>query len=150
MRFLAIGGVIDRIAGVSQRGLQLARQIDVVLDEQYAHSALSHDSPATGVDHDVRNPTTGILPTHHNHSPTVAGTEETAGTTGRSTLHRFADADTGTVFHLLTRGALTITIAVAAILRRGTEGRGGDQGGQKEGGCPVHGRRSRLQALNDG
>ena len=61
---LAVRGVIDRVAGVGQRRLQLAGQVGVVLDEQHAHSAFSQNPAGAAVHGDVGNPAPGILPTH--------------------------------------------------------------------------------------
>ena len=47
MGLLAVGGVVDRIAGVGQGLLQLTRQIGVVFDQENAHSKGSFFSRAS-------------------------------------------------------------------------------------------------------
>jgi hypothetical protein len=102
-------------------------------------------------------------------SPRLLAPRKRPGTASGSALDGAAHADAGAFVRLLAAGSLAqasgfdailrtgggATLlprlgAVATILRRGGQGRGGEQGGEDVGGHPGHGRRSRPQALNDG
>ena len=56
MGFLAVRGMIDGIAGVAQRHLQLARQVDIILDEQNTHDRSPKAQPPASTEMSMTRP----------------------------------------------------------------------------------------------
>src|SRR5690606_29268988 len=72
--------MVHGVSGVPEGGLQLARQIDVVLDKQNPHSVVPANPARTAVDLDIRDAAAGIFPAHHIVVATLAHAQHPTGT----------------------------------------------------------------------
>jgi hypothetical protein len=133
MRLLAVGRMVDRLAGIAQRGLQLARQIGVILDKQYTHG-----SPLSlGVDADIDDPAVALFePEHmlaaaHTHIADIARPACTG--LGDALGLGFADAARGLFTRIVPAVASARILTAARVLPLQDQGRILDKGTGRRG-----------------